>query len=71
MSLIVGVVVLGGLLIWLFLPRRGRVAAPEDDTTTPIDYEELEAAERDLKEDRGARSVDEEEEDDWGPGTAR
>lgn len=70
MPLLAGIVVAVALLAWVLLPRRTPVPAPEDDTTSPIDREELEAAERELQEDPGARSIDEEEADDWGPGTA-
>lgn len=65
------------LIIWLFRPTRlagprpRALPAPEDDITTPIDKDELEAAERELEQDRGARALgeDPDAEDDWGPGT--
>ena len=71
MGLWIGMAVLAVLVGWLFRPRRRRVmAAPEDDVTTPIDHAELEEAERELKQDPRARSLDEgvNDEDDWGPG---
>jgi hypothetical protein len=69
MGAIIAAVAIGAVLIWLFGGSKKRPPpAPEDDTTTPIDREELEAAERDLADDGGARDVDDPEED-WGPGT--
>ncbi len=63
-------VVIAALLLWFFWPKPRRATPePEDDVTTPIDYEELEEAERDVKDARGAQSIDEEDRDDWGPGT--
>lgn len=73
MGLWIAIAVMGILAGWLFLPRRRAVPEPEDDVTTPIDREELEAAERELKEDRGAGSLGDradpdDDYDDWGPG---
>ena len=74
MRIIAAVAVALVLLFWLFrpVPRRA-VPAPEDDVSTPIDRDELEAAERDVRGDRQARSLgsraEEDGEDDWGPGT--
>jgi hypothetical protein len=66
---IIAAVAIGAVLLWLFGGSRKRAApAPEDDVTTAIDREELEAAERELAEDAEARDADDEEED-WGPGT--
>lgn len=67
--LVVGLVV--AVLVWLVRggPTRRAVPAPEDDITTPIDRDELEAAERELADDAEARDVDADD-DDWGPGTA-
>jgi hypothetical protein len=62
-------IAIAALLLWFFWPKPRRATpAPEDDVTTPIDREELERAERELRESRGSRSLDEAEEDDWGPG---
>jgi len=55
------------LLVFFWPKPRRATPAPEDDVTTPIDREELEQAERELRESRG-RSLDEAEDDDWGPG---
>jgi hypothetical protein len=71
MGLWIGVAVLGALLVWLFLPRRRSMPAPEDDVKTPIDQAELEEAERELGDDPGARPLDrgvDDDQDDWGPG---
>ena len=54
------------LLVFFWPKPRRATPAPEDDVTTPIDREELEQAERELRESRG--SLDEAEDDDWGPG---
>lgn len=65
----IGVAVFVALLVWLLFPKQRTVPAPEDDVTTPIDHAELEEAERGLKQDKQARSVDEaDEEEYWGPG---
>lgn len=71
---LLGLVIIVGLALWLVGGgRRRRAAAPEDDVTSPIDREALEGAERELEADREARplhdGIDEEEADDWGPGT--
>ncbi|MFN0181297.1 MAG: hypothetical protein ACKVZ0_21020 [Gemmatimonadales bacterium] len=69
MGAIIAVAVSAAVLLWLFGGSRKRAApAPEDDVTTAIDREELEAAERELAEDTEARDVDDDQED-WGPGT--
>ena len=73
MGLWIGVAVLGALLVWLFLPRARPAPEPEDDVSTPIDHAELAQAERELKQDPRPRALEqgmEDEEDDWGPGTA-
>lgn len=71
MTLLIGLAVLAALGIWLFLPQRRSMPAPEDAVKTPIDQAELEEAERELREDRGARPLDQgldDDRDDWGPG---
>ena len=66
---IIGVVALVALLAWLFRGKRARpVSVPEDDPDPAIDHRALEAAERELAEDPEAHSVDDERDDDWGPG---
>ena len=73
MSTWIGVIALGALLVWLLGAGRGRVPpAPEDDINTPADLDELDEAEREIKDDPDARpaadAVDDDE-DDWGPGS--
>jgi hypothetical protein len=63
-------VLLVGLVLWLVRERRypGPRLYGEDD----IDREELEAAEREVRElEAGALPDDERPGDDWGPGTGR
>jgi hypothetical protein len=63
-------VLLVGLLLWLVRERRypGPRLYGEDD----IDREELEAAEREVRElEAGALPDDERPGDEWGPGTGR
>ncbi len=69
----IGVAALGALLLWLLgAGRRGNPVAPEDDMQTPTDVDELEEAEREVRDDPDARpaadAVDDDE-DDWGPGS--
>ncbi|MEZ4585273.1 MAG: hypothetical protein R2909_02610 [Gemmatimonadales bacterium] len=75
MAGLIGAVVLIMVAVWLLAGKqRPREVAPEDDVTTPIDLEELEAAERELEEDLEGRELDDgwdDDTDDWGPGTAR
>ena len=69
MGYIIPIALLALLLLFFFRPfRRRAVPEPEDDVTTPIDRAELEQAEREVKDARGAKSIDEAEQDDWGPG---
>ena len=72
MGVWIGLALLAAALGWLLFPRRRATQAPEDDVTTPIDRAELEQAEQELKQEPGARSLDEgidDDADDWGPGT--
>ncbi|MEP6591219.1 MAG: hypothetical protein ABJC19_08540 [Gemmatimonadota bacterium] len=64
-------------LAWLLGvgPRRA-APAPEDDLATPVDEDELEAAEREVRDDGTAKPIGEAlageegaDDDDWGPGT--
>jgi hypothetical protein len=69
----IGVIALGALLVWLLgAGRRKTLPAPEDDVITPTDVDELDAAEREIRDDPDARpaadAVDDDE-DDWGPGS--
>ena len=64
---------------WMFGVGKKRAApAPEDDIHTPVDEDELEAAERELRADGSARPIGEamageegNDDDDWGPGSGR
>ena len=73
MSGLIALALVAALVVWLLAPGRRRRVAPEDDVGTPIDEDELAQAERELRDDRGARPLrdgyDKEEGDDWGPGT--
>ncbi len=73
MSTWIGLAALAALLFWLLgTGRRERTVAPEDDVHTPTDHDELDEAEREIKDDPDARpaadAVDDDE-DDWGPGS--
>ncbi|MEO5798831.1 MAG: hypothetical protein ABIZ70_13995 [Gemmatimonadales bacterium] len=79
MSNLIAFAVVGAFLIWLLGVGKGRPAvAPEDDVETPIDEDELEAAEREVREDASAKPIGEalageegNDDDDWGPGAGR
>lgn len=62
------VLLLGAFLVWLLVPVRRTPAAP-GDAVEPVDADELEAAEREVR-DLGVdqRPEDGFEGDDWGPG---
>jgi len=68
---IFALIVVGALLLWLLVPGRRAPASP-DDSIEPVDIEELEAAERDVR-DLGVEQRPEDgfEGDDWGPGAAK
>lgn len=71
-GLLLGVVAILALFLWLV--RRGdeptRYRRP--DRAGDIDYAELEAAEREVRDlDASARPGDDAVGDDWGPGTSR
>ncbi|MBM4186249.1 MAG: hypothetical protein FJ206_02950 [Gemmatimonadetes bacterium] len=69
-AIVVGVLVIA-VFVWLARggPARRRPVAPEDDVTTPIDRDELAAAERELADAPDPSDLDDED-DDWGPGAA-
>lgn len=76
MSLYIGLAALAALLVWLLgFGQRPRDIPPEDDVVTPIDTDELAAAERELRDDPSARPIhdaiesDPNDPDDWGPGS--
>jgi hypothetical protein len=63
-------VLLVGLVLWLV--RERRYPGPRLHDEDGIDLEELEAAEREVRElEAGALPDDERQGDDWGPGTGR
>jgi len=63
-------------LSWIFRPKQGYTPDPDDPlddgVAAPIDREELERAEREVR-GLGATTTPEEErpEDDWGPGAPK
>jgi hypothetical protein len=68
--LLVAVAVLAAVIVWLVRPRRH--PGPRLVGDDGIDRDELEAAEREVRElETGQRPNDGFEEDDWGPGAAR
>lgn len=74
MSAWIGIVVIAALLLWLLGvgKRQDRRHAPEDDVDTPIDQAELDAAEREIRDDPDAKAAADavdNDDDDWGPGT--
>ena len=75
MGTVFALAVLAALLMWLLgAGRGGAPVAPEDDVNTPLDEDELAAAERELREDPGARPIHdafEDDDDDWGPGPSK
>jgi hypothetical protein len=69
-AILVAGVVLVCLVIWLVRDRR--YPGPRLHGGDDIDREELEAAEREVRElDAGALPDEERPGDDWGPGTGR
>jgi len=78
-STLIVIALVAAFLVWLLgLGRGRRVVAAEDDVVTPLDENELEAAEREVRNDGSARPIgeamaDEEggDDDDWGPGSGR
>ncbi len=69
-AIFIAAVLLVGVVLWLV--RERRYPGPRLHGTDDIDREELEAAEREVRElERGALPDDERPGDDWGPGTGR
>ncbi|HXG45932.1 MAG TPA: hypothetical protein VNJ71_14365 [Gemmatimonadales bacterium] len=72
--MVLALVVLVALVLWFVLPRRRMEREPweAEDPGAAIDREELEAAERDLRDlDPGQDPEEGWEGDDWGPGAGR
>jgi hypothetical protein len=69
-AIFIAAVLLVGVVLWLMRERRH--PGPRLHGEDGIDREELEAAEREVRElERGALPDDERPGDDWGPGTGR
>ncbi len=74
MTMVFALVVLAALVLWLVLPRRrvAREAWEAEATGAEIDREELEDAEREVRDLDPDQSPEEGwAGDDWGPGTGR
>jgi hypothetical protein len=70
MSGIFVVILLGGVVAWVL--TRGTRRASDADDIEPVDRDELEAAEREVRDlDVHQRPEDGFEGDDWGPGAGR
>jgi hypothetical protein len=71
---LIGIGALVALLAWfLGFGNHKPIVHPEDDIDSPIEMDELEIAEAELRADPTARSIGEAlgpdgEDDDWGPG---
>jgi hypothetical protein len=69
-AVFIAAVLLVGVVLWL--ARERRYPGPRLHGGDGIDREELEAAEREVRElERGTLPDDERPGDDWGPGTGR
>jgi hypothetical protein len=69
-AIFLAVVLLVGLVLWLVRDRRH--PGPRLHGESGIDREELEAAEREVRElEMGALQDEDRPGDDWGPGTGR
>jgi hypothetical protein len=69
-AIFIAAVLLVGVVLWLV--RERRYPGPRLHGKDDIDREELEAAEREVRElERGTLPDDERPGDDWGPGTGR
>ena len=76
LTLVVAALAIVMLIAWRIQPKRTYTPDPDDPlddgSTAPIDYEELEKAEREVRGlSATADPEDERPEDDWGPGTAK
>ncbi len=68
MTQILLVVFIVAFLVWLVAPGTRQPATP-DDPVEPVDQDELDAAEREVRDlDINQRPEDGFEGDDWGPG---
>jgi hypothetical protein len=71
----IGIAAIAALLVWLLgIGKRqdAREQQPEDDVETPIDHAELDAAEREIRDDPDAKAAADavdDSDDDWGPGS--
>jgi hypothetical protein len=69
-AIFLAAVLLVGVVLWLM--RERRYPGPRLYGEDGIDYEELETAEREVRElETGALPDDDRPGDDWGPGTGR
>ena len=69
-AIFLAAVLMVGLILWLMRDRR--YPGPRLHGEDGIDREELEAAEREVRElETGALPEDDRPGDDWGPGTGR
>jgi hypothetical protein len=69
-AIFIAAVLLVGVVLWLM--RERHYPGPRLHGEDGIDRQELEAAEREVRElERGALPDDERPGDDWGPGTGR
>jgi hypothetical protein len=66
--ILIGAGLLVALAIWLSRPAR---AVPPGDAVEPVDAEALADAERELQDSPDGETLDQAEEDDWGPGAGR
>lgn len=70
MSWLVGLALLGALVGWLVRPRKAEPGDPTD-AIEPVDQDELDAAEREVRDLGTAQQPDEGfDGDDWGPGAS-
>ncbi len=71
MGALLTLLLLGAVLAWLLAPG-GKRAPDPDDAVEPPEMDELEAAEREVRDlDLQQRPEDGFQGDDWGPGAAR
>lgn len=76
LTLVVAALAIVMLIAWRIQPKRTYTPDPDDPlddgSTAPIDHEELEKAEREVRGLSATADPDDERpEDDWGPGTAK